>query len=282
MNSGNMKVDYHPHISLPETRNIIQSVNKLFSYDLSVFSPANLQHLVSDYIISKGILLPDVLISRMIDYPDAFDDLLHWLEVPDSEMFRDPDVWGLLQKEILPSLLRGRERPGIWFPSCSTGEELYSFIILAIEGGFRDKIELMASSISQQRINEATRGLFKGNSLEVSKENYFHSGGLTELEHYIDRIESVIVRKKHLRKNITFSQQANIPKKMEDPLDLIVFKNRLIYYTPEARIKVMRNLIDSIRPGGYLVLGYRELIRDEDLLSRVRLVYKEEKIYEVI
>lgn len=282
MNSRNMKVDYHPHISLAEIRNIIQSVRKLFSYDLSVFSTANLQHLLSDYIYTKGILLPDVLISRMIDYPEAFDDLLHSLELPDSEMFRNPEAWILLQKKILPALLQEGDMPKIWFPSCSTGEELFSLVILAIEGGFREKIELMASSTSLQRIKEAERGLFKGNSLEISRENYLRSGGKIELEHYIERIDTVIVRKMFVRENINFSHQGNIPKKREDAVDLIVYKNRLIYYTPEVRIKVLQNLIDSIRPGGYLVLGYKELIKDEDLLSRVSLVYEDEKIYQVI
>lgn len=277
-----MKVEYHPHISLAETRNIIQSVRKLFEYDLSVYSPANLQQLLSDYIYSKGILFPDVLISRMIDYPDVFDELLHWVEVPDSEMFRNPEVWALLQKKILPSLVRGGNVPKIWFPSCSTGEELFSLVILAMEGGFRDKIELMASSISVQRLKEARRGIFKGNSLDISKENYTHSGGRIELEHYIERIDSVIVRKMHVRENIKFIQQGNLPKKREEVLDMIVFKNRLIYYTPETRIRVLKDLIDSIRPFGYLILGYKEVIKDEDLLTRVSLVYEEEKIYQVI
>jgi len=277
-----MKVDYHPHISLAETRNIIQSFRKLFSYDLGVYSIANLQHLLSDYIYTKGILLPDVLISRMIDYPEAFDDLLHCLELPDSEMFRNPEAWILLQTKILPVLLLEGDVPKIWFPSCSTGEELFSLVILAIEGGFRDQIELMASSISLQRIKEAERGLFKGNSLEISRENYLRSGGKIELEHYIERIDRVIVRKMYVRENINFSLQGNIPEKKVDAVDLIVFKNRLIYYSPEVRIRVLQNLIDSIRSGGYLMLGYKEIIKDEDLLSRVRLVYEDEKIYQVI
>jgi chemotaxis protein methyltransferase CheR len=277
-----MKVDYHPHITLAETRNIIQSVRKLFSYDLSVYSLANLQHLLSDYIYSKGILLPDILISRMTDYPDAFNDLLHWLEVPDSEMFRNPEVWTLLQKEIIPALLKNGDVPKIWFPSCSSCEELFSLAILAIEGRFRDQIKLLATSSSTLRIKEAERGLFKGNSLDISKENYLHSGGKIKLEHYIERIDTVIVRKMEVRENIEFARQGNIPEKRANAVDLIVFKNRLIYYTPEAQIRVLENLIDSIKPGGYLLLGYKEAIKDEDLLARVRLVYEEEKIYQVI
>ncbi len=277
-----MKVDYHPHITLSETRNIVQSVRKLFSYDLSVYSPANLQHLLSDYIYFKGIQLPDNLISRMTEYPDVFEDLLHWLEAPDSEMFRNPEIWALLQNKIIPSLLERGNVPKIWFPSCSTGEELFSLVILAIEGGFRDQIDLLATSSSPLRIKEAERGLFQGNSLESSKENYIHAGGKIELEHYIERIDTVIVRKMNVRENIKFARQGNIPEKRADDVDLIVYKNRLIYYTPEARIRVLENLIDSLNPGGYLILGYKELIKDEVLLTRVRLVHEEEKIYQVI
>ncbi len=277
-----MKVDYHPHISLAETNSIIHSVRKLFAYNLGVFSLANLQLLISSYIHSKGIQLPDVLISRMNDYPDVFEDLLCWLDVPDTEMFRNPDLWISLNSKIMPKLLKGGRKPKVWFPSCSSGEELYSFVIMAQENGYRDKIELSASSISKLRLKEAERGLFMGNTVDISRENYFRAGGKIEIEHYIEKIDKYIVRKKELRKNIDFSLQDAIPQKQNSLLNLIIFKNRLIYYNPEARIQILYELIASLAPGGYLVLGYREKIHDEELLSRVRLVCEEEKIYQAI
>ncbi len=277
-----MKVDYHPHITLAETRNIVISVRKLFSYDLSVLSPANLQLLLSLYINEKGIKFPDVLISRLTEYPDVFNDLLRWIDVPDSEMFRNPEVWRFLQTSILPELIKSEENPTIWFPSCSAGEELYSFVILAIEAKFREKTKILATSVSQERLNEASRGLFKGSKLEISKQNYTDSGGKVDLENYIDIIEKIIVRKKEIRKNIEFGLQGLIPEKRKDTVDLIIYKNRLIYFTPEARLVVLKNLIDSISEGGYLVLGYKENILDEELLLKVQPVHDEEKIYRII
>lgn len=276
-----MKVDYHPHISLAETNGIILAVKKLFSYDLSVFSPANLQLLISSYIEAKGIQLPDILISRMNDYPDVFEDLLCWLDVTDTEMFRNPDVWISLNRKIIPDLLREGCSPKVWFPSCSTGEELYSFAILAHEYAYREKIELSASSISRLRLKEAERGLFMGNTLDISRENYYRSEGKIEIEHYIEKIDKYIVRKKQIRHKIDFSLQDPIPQKREQPVDLIIFKNRLIYYTPAAGIRVVNNLLDSLSGGGYLVLGYKEKISDKKLLSRLRQVSDEEKIYQL-
>lgn len=277
-----MKVDYSPHISLAETGIIIQSVRKLFNYDLGVFSPASLQLLISTYINAKGIKLADVLLSRLTDYPDVFKDLLYWLDIPDTEMFRNPDVWKVLQKKIVPKLIRERTIPKIWFPSCSSGEEIFSMVILALEDGYRDKIEIFASTASVHRLNEAKRGMYRGNSLDICRENYTRSGGKIELEHYIEKIDSSIARKKYIRANIDFKEQNLIPEKRSVPIDLVIFKNRLIYFSQEARYTVLNNLIASIRKGGYLLLGYKEMIRDEKILSRLKLVYKEEKIYQVI
>lgn len=276
-----MKVEYHPHISLAETIGIIQAVRKLFSYDLGVFRLANLQLVISSYICSKGILLPDVLISRMNEHPDVFDDLLCWLDVSDAEMFRNPDAWIALNDKVIPELFEGGRDLKVWFPSCSTGEELFSFAILAEENGYRDKIELSASSVSKLRLKEAERGLFKGSSMDVSRENYFRSGGKIELEQYVEKIDRYIVRKSQVRENITFSLQDAIPQKLKRSVDLIIFKNRLLYYTPAAGKEILNNLLESLRPRGCLVLGYKEQIRDEQLMSRVNLLCDEDKIYQL-
>lgn len=277
-----MKVDYHPHISLSETNDIIRAIKRRFSFDLSVFSMANLQLLISSYIYEKGIHFPDVLISRMNDYPDAFDELLCWLDVTDSEMFRNPDAWLRLNSVVLPELLK-KDRPlKVWVPSCSTGEELFSFVIMALENGYRDRIELSASTMSKLRLKEAEKGLFMGNSLDISKENYTRAGGKIEIEQYIERIDKFIVRKKLLRENIDFRIQDIIPGPQTHGVDLILFKNRLIYYAPKTRNLILSKLLESLAKGGYLVLGYKEEIVDKGLQSKVKLVYDEEKIYQLI
>ena len=117
--------------------------------------------------------------------------------------------------------------------------------------------------------------------MDVSRENYFRSGGKIELEQYVEKIDRYIVRKSQVRENITFSLQDAIPQKLKRSVDLIIFKNRLLYYTPAAGKEILNNLLESLRPRGCLVLGYKEQIRDEQLLSRVNLLCDEDKIYQL-
>ena len=62
------------------------------------------------------------------------------------------------------------------------------------------------------------------------------------------RVKAVVIWKQH---NLLF------PLK-EDPFDCIFIKNVLIYFDKESKEVVVRNLMNALNPGGYLVVGPTE------------------------
>src|SRR5690606_25928178 len=51
--------------------------------------------------------------------------------------------------------------------------------------------------------------------------------------------------------------------------DLIFCRNVLIYFAPDARRATLKRLVLSLRPGGYLFLGYSESLREVEGLEPV-------------
>src|SRR5690606_33894837 len=73
--------------------------------------------------------------------------LLSYLTVQVSEMFRDPPYFRALREKVIPHL---RTYPSlkVWVAGCSSGEELYSLVILFREEGLEKRTIFYATDIN--------------------------------------------------------------------------------------------------------------------------------------
>ena len=104
---------------------------------------------------------------------EELDDLYRDLLIHVTSFFRDPEVFRALRNKILPQIL-ARKPPGdpirIWVPGCSTGEEAYSIAICLLESaegsGGVHPIQIFASDISEQAIDQARAGVYPKDALK--------------------------------------------------------------------------------------------------------------------
>ena len=75
---------------------------------------------------------------RVLHDPAQFAQLLQFLTVPVSEMFRDPAYFLALRRHVVP-VLRTYPSLKVWVAGCSTGEEVYSLAILLQEEGLLER-----------------------------------------------------------------------------------------------------------------------------------------------
>ncbi len=68
--------------------------------------------------------------------PEEIDHLFQELLINVTSFFRDPEAFNVLQTEILPELLEGKDKTEairVWVPGCSSGEEVYSIAMILQE-----------------------------------------------------------------------------------------------------------------------------------------------------
>jgi chemotaxis protein methyltransferase CheR len=184
-----------------------------------------------------------------------FDDLVAELTVGETYFFRDPQHFEFLRHEALPAL--GRRRGGghvlrVWSAGCASGEEPYSLAILLEETGSSEQASVLGTDISRAALARASEAVYGAWSLrgvdEALVRRYFRPAG----NRYVldDRI----------RHRVTFGS-LNL---MRDPfpcsnaggdLDVVLCRNVLIYFEPEAVRWVARRLFESLAEGGWLVTG---------------------------
>jgi chemotaxis protein methyltransferase CheR len=264
-----MKVDPIPHIGKTEINRLVKSVRTITGADLSVLTPATLQLLFSTFIHDHGYGDTDMLIRRLEEDPGVVDDLHRHFDIPDTEMFRDPDIWRYLFTVILPGLLETAGQVNAWFPSCSSGDDVYSLVILSREQELNDRIRIDATSTSSHRLSEVRTGTMSREPLDLSAENYREAGGSGHLMDYIDIIDRRHVRKSSLVKDVRFDRQGLLPGKPPRQYDLIMYRNRLNRLEPGTRSEVIGSLLGSLVSGGALVIGYSERITGISLMMQV-------------
>jgi chemotaxis protein methyltransferase CheR len=179
----------------------------------------------------------------------------------ETYFFRDIQHYDWLGETFLPGIAQdaaARKRSKtlrIWSAACSTGEEPYS-IALKLLGkkpmfaGWRTTI--LGTDLSGAALADARAGRYDARAVRLvepaSRLAFFDEDPAAQRWTVRPDLKALVTWKQH---NLLF------PLK-EDPFDCIFIKNVLIYFDKESKQIVVRNLIDVLDKGGYLVVGPTE------------------------
>jgi two-component system CheB/CheR fusion protein len=193
-----------------------------------------------------------------------------------TSFFRDPQVFEFLSGKILPDLIAKHSPDNplrIWVPGCSTGEETYSLAML-----FREhmeaskpnlKLQIFASDVDAEAVFAAREGLYP-ESIEADVSPARLARFFTKEEHGY-RVSP------ELRETVVFTVQDVLGDPPFSRLDLISYRNLLIYLLPEAQTKIVSLFHFALREGGILLLGSSETVGDP--VGRFDVISKQERLY---
>lgn len=184
--------------------------------------------------------------------------LIGLLSTNETYFFREDFQLRAFQDEIVP-MFRDRkkhnERFRVWSAGCSSGEEAYTIAILLLESGAFDPslIDIMGSDISDNMIVKAKGGLYTESSFRATPEHYLKKYFRAEgnKQRLVDKVRSMV---KFDSTNLVDCGQAPHLRK----LDVIFCRNVIIYFSQEAKLRVVEQFYDLLNPGGFLLLGHSE------------------------
>ncbi|MFF1692781.1 CheR family methyltransferase [Streptomyces sp. NPDC058257] len=202
---------------------------------------------------------------------DEFRALFNTILINVTSVFRDPDAWALLRRDVLPRLLETvspQAEIRIWSAGCSSGEEAYSLaIMLAEEIGVEEctkRVKIYATDVDEEALRDARSGQYPAKALEpLSKElrdKYFERNG-TQYAFRTDLRRRVIFGRHDITRDAPISR-----------LDLLVCRNTLMYFNVEAQTQILDRFHFALREGGHLFLGKAEmLLNDTDRFEAVSI-----------
>ncbi len=171
---------------------------------------------------------------------------------------------------------RRGERPAslrVWSAACSTGEEVYSLAICAVENSLRLKgwkISVVGTDISEAVLKEARQAVYRTRSLEevspVQLKRYFDAQPDGQTWQVRSAVKELVEFRWH-----------NLMEPLPVPsFDCIFIRNVLIYFDRDSKKAVIKNLMSALAPGGYLVVGPSEGIYDmlDPLTKKTTFLYQ--------
>jgi chemotaxis protein methyltransferase CheR len=215
---------------------------------------------------------------RLLREPAVFAELMGFLTIQVSEMFRDPAYFRALRERVVPHL---RTWPSlkVWIAGCANGEEFYSLAILFREEGLEDRTIFYCTDISPAALAKAEAGIFDLGRIPQFTENHRQSGGRSSLSDYYTAAYGGAVFDKSLRTRAVFAEHSLATDQVFAEVQLVSSRNVLIYFDRGLQDRALGLFGESLVRSGFLGLGSRETLR----FSRYSEAYAdfdpEERIY---
>ena len=105
---------------------------------------------------------------------DLYNEFINYLTINVSQFFRNPSQWEVLEKEIIPYLLKSTSNLKVWSAACSTGDEPYSLVMLLSKFIPLSKIKIIATDIDKEAI-EKQKWVFIVKSLEGMPQEFLRN-----------------------------------------------------------------------------------------------------------
>jgi chemotaxis protein methyltransferase CheR len=193
---------------------------------------------------------------------DELPQFLNEITTNETYFLRDPHQYDWLRKDLCKQLsdpILSPRRPktiDIWSAASSTGEEPYSIALSLAQGlsNIRDwKIRIVGTDLSNAVISKAKEAVYRERSLqlvpEADRKKYFE---------FIDSDPPAWKVRTELKSLVQFKNHNLLNKLNDGPFDVIFIKNVLIYFDDASKKVVVDNLLQELKPGGYMVVGPAE------------------------
>jgi chemotaxis protein methyltransferase CheR len=269
----------HPERNIDiELRLLIEAIYLKYSYDFRDYSGASIKRRVNHALRQFDCNTVSALQERVLHDPAAFLQLLQFLTIPVSEMFRDPSHFLAIRREVVP-VLRTYPSLKIWIAGCSTGEEVYSMAILLREEGLLDRTIIYATDINPTSLDKAKQGIFSMESVRAYTENYQKAGGQHSFSDYYTSAYEYAIFDKTLRENVTFADHSLATDSVFSETQLISCRNVLIYFNKKLQDRAFGLFHESLCHRGFLVLGSKETLDFSGYSGDFEPLVKQERIY---
>ena len=242
-----------------EIRLLMDALYSSYGYDFRDYAGASQRRRVLHAMHQLGCPTISTLQSRVLREPEVFMELLQFLTVPVTEMFRDPKFFLALRDRVAP-FLETYPSLKIWVAGCSTGEEVYSLAIVLREEGLLERSIVYATDINARSLDRAKQGIFPAASVRQYTENYQKSGGKTAFSDYYTAAYDSALFDPTLRKNVTFADHSLATDSVFSETHLILCRNVIIYFNKTLQDRALGLFHEALCHRGFLGLGSKESI----------------------
>jgi len=207
-----------------------------------------------------GFESPDQLFEAIEMSPEIRRECGLIITVPISRFFRDRVIWENLQYNILPEIINGNGNEiKAWSAGCASGEEVYSLKIAWDSLNLDDsKITIKATDINPAYLKRAKDGRYSSSSLKEVPGEF--------LDKYFIPLEGddLFEVSSELKSGIEWEEGDLISDPTAFNFHLVFMRNNMLtYYENHQKDEALIQILKTLVPGGYLIIGAHETLPRE-------------------
>jgi chemotaxis protein methyltransferase CheR len=255
-----------------DVQRFITAIKMSSAYDFADYSERSFKRRLEKLLIDNHMDINQLSLKVAKD-KNFLEKVVKDITVNTTELFRDPEMWVTLKYQILPKLKKNKSI-FIWHAGCSSGQEIYSMLILLSELDMFEQAKVFATDINTDILETAKKGTYKyrfnlgylDNFDKVLKENPYNFEDKKDVpyEKYfdIDKVKDTITMKQFLREKAVFRKHDLVKDSniFYSKFDLILCRNVIIYFNNKLQNHVIELFNNSLYRDGYLILGAHESI----------------------
>jgi chemotaxis protein methyltransferase CheR len=251
---------------------VLEALRRLIARHCGIVVPdtkaASLRARLGEHAAQLGITSLEAYLGRLSTEPAGgrlWQEVVRRVSTGETYFFRNTAQIRAFTDHLLPETIRRQEgrmfrRLKLWSAGCASGEEAYTLAILILEAlgadAARWQPQILATDIDAAAIRAAEGAHYTGRAVSRVPRTLLSRHFVREREGYTVAPQA---RSLVTCRVLNFADQAQMAAQTQ--LDVIFCRNVLIYFDGEFRRRVVHHLYESLKPGGYLVIGHAESLR---------------------
>jgi chemotaxis protein methyltransferase CheR len=229
-----------------------EGLRQICGIDLSQYKRPQMERRLRSFFARKGIdLLTDCLDALRKDKTEL-DALLDRVTINVSQLWRHPEQWVRLERDVLPELAAaGQVRA--WSAGCSYGAEATTLAAICHNAIPNARVNIIGTDIDKRMIERARAGVFSADDAR--------GVDIKVMERAFEPVPEGWRAKDALRRMMSFEIGDLLRLRPRSAShDLIICRNTVIYFAEPIRDELHGRLAQALRPGGCLVVGATERV----------------------
>ena len=268
-------------INIRDYKQLIALIKANYKLDVSYYSKIVFRHRMTILMNYYKIKNLEALFTRLEKKQISTERLCYFLQIPITEMFRDPAFWRVFIKLLQKENSRMRKKR-ILFPGGMVGNnELFSLLILLKELHIEEEVKLTVTNPFPIK-NDFLSGLLSRQEFELSKANFnrleLHT---VNFDAYFEKDYIGNYKFKYINDCIKKVQNINfdfMTQAMQKKQDIIFFRNQLLYFSSPQNETILSHLSQTLNPNGWLFIGEQEQIKNPEQYN-LALINASERMY---
>lgn len=258
-----------------DLKDFLDKIYEKYGYDYREYDLKHIRRRVEHFYNLYNLKSFEEFESLVLNDKRVFKELFLNISINVTTFFRNPEIFKVLKKSVLPKLDSFVDIK-IWCAGCSSGEEPYSIAIILKELGLLDRSLIYATDLNNLILEHAKNGLFSKESYNLFLKHYYQSGGEESFSEYFNDYGEFVEIKEELKSKILFfKHNLSIDSKIND-FQLIFCRNVIIYFNEKLKSKVFNLFSESLDSYGFLILGESENLNriEFEVVDKTNKIYK--------